>query len=172
MPLKKRFTSPQWVPIGIALSQTGGKKYKTGTPPTNKVVTFTKCVAKSTRPTMAYWQYFQNLLKSEQWGEIAKLQHQGWYWDVVGQMDKSGGKLDDATDLNASGIAWQQNLVNRDNGAGAAAISADKVFFEVLVAEPRDSIIKYMEEKLELLLLSHAMRQLPDPGQQNPGRPE
>ena len=61
---------------------------------------------------LAYRQYFETLLESTPWDEIAKLKRQGWYRDVAGQMEKWGGKLDDAKDLNASGIARQQNLVN------------------------------------------------------------
>ena len=154
---------------------------------------------------LAYRQYFQTLLESDPWNEMAKLKRQGWYRDVAGQMDKWGGKLDDAIDLNASGIARQQNLVGssaeyefnaipipsnftqieqnilpntkvefdiefnspefammalkyKDNGAGAAATSSDRVAFEVMAAEsfirvfyrvPRESIVKYMEDQVE-----------------------
>ena len=61
---------------------------------------------------LAYRQYFETLLESDPWDEMAKLKRQGWYRDVAGQMEKWGGKLDDAATQNDSGIARQQNLVN------------------------------------------------------------
>ena len=61
---------------------------------------------------LAYRQYFETLLESDPWDELSKLKRQGWYRDVAGQMEKWGGKLEDAATQNASGIARQQNLVN------------------------------------------------------------
>jgi len=61
---------------------------------------------------LAYRQYFETLLESDPWDEMAKLKRQGWYRDVAGQMEKLGGKVEDAATQNASDIARQQNLVN------------------------------------------------------------
>lgn len=61
---------------------------------------------------LAYREYFRTLLESDPWDERSRLKRQGWYRDVAGQMDKWGGKLDDETQLNASGIRRQQATVN------------------------------------------------------------
>lgn len=61
---------------------------------------------------LAYREYVRTLLESDPWDEKSKLKRQGWYRDVGGQMDKWGGKLDDAATLNASGMTRQQVMVN------------------------------------------------------------
>ena len=61
---------------------------------------------------LAYREYFRTLLEADPWDEKSKLKRQGWYRDVAGQMDKWGGKGDEASKWNAAGIARQQATVN------------------------------------------------------------
>ncbi|XP_078344073.1 uncharacterized protein F54H12.2-like [Oculina patagonica] len=61
---------------------------------------------------LAYREYFRTLLESDPWDEKSKLKRQGWYRDVAGQMDKWGGKLDEAAKMNAGGISRQRVMVN------------------------------------------------------------
>ena len=75
---------------------------------------------------LAYQKYFQTLLESDPGNECCKLQCQGWYWDVAGQMDKWGGDASKLTNYNVGGLMCQKALVNSPVPCTATSLKLTK----------------------------------------------